>query len=547
MHSVALIGAAALAVHFFYQRWQPDSIKGHTLLLLGVPFALGYYLLEQGAYAGLFSALFYTLFVYLSILTTSVVAYRLSPFHPLAKYPGPLIARVTRLWAVYKAYGRQQHVYYHELHEKYGEVVRTGPDHLMVRNAKAIPIVYGPGANRWHRGGRHVATKREGGSNMIDLVIPAEHTQRRKYWERAFTPTAVKDYEPMIEKRVSQLVSALDARKGQNIDLAGWVSFFAVDFMGDLAYDSAFNMLEKGVDEENFQHNLEKGVLDQEALGAIPWIRPFLQYVPDPPALGKALKISEENIIKRKAKSTMRKDIFFHLLDEDGTGGHEPLNLLTLVWESFLVLVAGSDTTAATLSNTFFYLLTNPDAFTRLRQELDENVPQDVELASSSTLGKLPYLNAVLNEAMRLQPAVPNGVQRLPPPGSGPVTVDNIVVPPGTTVQIPSYSIHRDPRYFTNPNAFYPERWIQEEKKPEGFNHNANAWLPFSYGPTACIGKQLAYIEMRLVVSTLVRMFEFEILPGWDISLWEKNIREGFVMSKGELPAIVTARAKAMP
>lgn len=91
---------------------------------------------------------------------------------------------------------------------------------------------------------------------------------------------------------------------------------------------------------------------------------------------------------------------------------------------------------------------------------------------------------------------------------------------------------------------FCPQRWIEEEQESEEFNHNPNACLIFGYRPTTCIGKQLAYNEIRLVVSTLVRNFDFEVLPEWDTGLWEKNTYEGFVMSKGELPVIVAPRAK---
>ena len=64
--------------------------------------------------------------LYWAALTISITAYRLSPHHPLARYPGPLIARITRLWTLYKVLGGEQHAYFHHLHETYGDIVRTG-------------------------------------------------------------------------------------------------------------------------------------------------------------------------------------------------------------------------------------------------------------------------------------------------------------------------------------------------------------------------------------------------------------------------------------
>jgi hypothetical protein len=90
---------------------------------------------------------------YWAALSTSVVAYRLSPFHPLARYPGPLLARVSRFWATRAMLSGAQHKVSHDLFERYGDVVRTGPDHLIFRDPAAIPVVLG-GRNMWRKGDR---------------------------------------------------------------------------------------------------------------------------------------------------------------------------------------------------------------------------------------------------------------------------------------------------------------------------------------------------------------------------------------------------------
>jgi hypothetical protein len=90
---------------------------------------------------------------YWAALAASVVAYRLSPFHPLARYPGPLLARVSRFWATRAVLSGVQHKVSHTLFERYGDVVRTGPDHLIFRDPAAIPVVLG-GRNMWRKGDR---------------------------------------------------------------------------------------------------------------------------------------------------------------------------------------------------------------------------------------------------------------------------------------------------------------------------------------------------------------------------------------------------------
>jgi cytochrome P450 len=126
-------------------------------------------------------------------------------------------------------------------------------------------------------------------------------------------------------------------------------------------------------------------------------------------------------------------------MDEDAAGTHASLDDETLAAEASLAIVAGSDTTSTALANALFYLISHPASMARLREELDGTAPPGEDVPPEA-LSELPYLQAVLNETLRLQPAVPNGVQRTPPPEGGPVVVAGYVVPVGTAVQIPTWS-----------------------------------------------------------------------------------------------------------
>jgi hypothetical protein len=103
------------------------------------PAALSY------AYASSFTR---SLVTYLLALTASIVAYRLSPFHPLAAYPGPRLARISRFWATHQVLKGRQHILSHELFARYGNVVRTGPNHLIIRDDTAVSVVLGA-RNQW--------------------------------------------------------------------------------------------------------------------------------------------------------------------------------------------------------------------------------------------------------------------------------------------------------------------------------------------------------------------------------------------------------------
>jgi hypothetical protein len=138
--------------HAIVHRQQPSSLSQFALLLFALPAAVSATFASSSLSSFLFGFL-RALPVYWLSLSASVVAYRLSPFHPLAKYPGPILCRVSRFWATRVSLSGDQHLVSHQLFEQYGDVVRTGPDHLIIRDVSAIPVVLG-GRNMWHRGSR---------------------------------------------------------------------------------------------------------------------------------------------------------------------------------------------------------------------------------------------------------------------------------------------------------------------------------------------------------------------------------------------------------
>jgi cytochrome P450 len=102
------------------------------------------------------------------------------------------------------------------------------------------------------------------------------------------------------------------------------------------------------------------------------------------------------------------------------------------------------------------------------------------------------------------------------------------VIPEETQLSLHTYSIHRDPRNFYTPEEFLPERWLSTGA-PAG-EHNTAAFLPFSYGPTNCVGKNLALMEMRMLLCWLLRRFRFSKAPGMCLEEWEGRILDWIYM-----------------
>ncbi|KAJ7706876.1 cytochrome P450, partial [Mycena rosella] len=213
-----------------------------------------------------------------------------------------------------------------------------------------------------------------------------------------------------------------------------------------------------------------------------------------------------------------------------------------------LFIIAGADTTATVLSNTMFYLLTHPQSYKLLQAEVDKIFPcgpGTTEPNDAALLLSMPYLNAVIKETLRLQPPVPTSLQRAPTVGEGSkVLGDGFVIPEGTAVLVPPYTMHRDPRYFSpNPDSFMPERWLvaDNEDAPE-FLLNQDAFIPFSFGPANCVGRNLAMLEMCMVLAYVMRTFEISFEEGYNQERWEATLGDYFVLHKGSLPVVLNAR-----
>jgi cytochrome P450 len=113
-------------------------------------------------------------------------------------------------------------------------------------------------------------------------------------------------------------------------------------------------------------------------------------------------------------------------------------------------------------------------------------------------------------------------------------------IPEETQLSLHTYSIHRDPRNFYRPDVFLPERWLSKGA-PAG-EHNTAAFFPFSYGPANCVGKNLALMEMRMVLCWLLRRVRFSKAAGVTYEGWEARIQDWNVIHNDPLLVSISLR-----
>jgi cytochrome P450 len=482
-----------------------------------------------------------------------LAAYRIW-FHPLAKYPGPFLAKLTDLYSTYHAWKGDRHLEFWRSHEKYGNIVRFGPNSLSFNSNNALKEIYGFKANV-RKGDFYLAFPATKDSfSTHSAVDKAAHARKRRVLSHAFSDNAIKTMEKYILDHIRQLCSNLGERgtvsrysdvsekdkrewtEPKNMSLqADWMTF---DVMGDLCFGKAFGMLERP--DNRFATDLISNAAHRHLMCGT--YLPIHEYHIDKILFRKIAGMRERYMRFSKAQAAERmkmgedidrKDFFYYLLrakdPETGKGFSTP----ELWGESNLLIIAGSDTTSTALAASIFYLVHNPRALEKLTREVREAFSDVEEIRSGSTLSKVRYVRACIDEAMRLSPSVGGLLPRQILPGG--MEVEGQQLPEGTVVGVPHYGIHHNADYYPQPFEYKPERWIADSEPgvtSDSVTVAQSAFCAFSIGPRGCIGKGrsvwqmshvpvlihspigMAYLELTTALARIVYLYDMRLAPG---------------------------------
>ncbi|KAK2054550.1 cytochrome P450 [Colletotrichum caudatum] len=464
---------------------------------------------------------------------SSLLVYR-AAFHRLNSFNGPFLARLSNFWITSKAV-KKLHLYLEvqELHRKYGDIVRIGPSEISINNPKAVMLIHSSNS-QCTKGPWYEALHP---SYSLQLVRDKqEHAQRRKAWDKGFSSKALRDYEFRVADYTNQLLSQIDTYKGQPFNITDWFNFYSFDIMGDLAFGKSFGMLKGGV-KHYFMTSLHQDMHNIGMFSHLMWLFPIFKNTPilnaDTKRFWNFVRSQVDDRIKNKPD---RPDVFSWIL-EDFESIKKPTqqDTLNLYGDSHLITVAGSDTVAATLTSLFFELAQKPGIYSRLREEIDDFFLQN-EKPEHLTLSKLPYLQACIDETLRLHPPVPSGVQRMTPPEG--MDIDGTFIPGTTIIQVPTYTMFRDERLFPKANEFIPERWTTRSEMVK----DPTVFVPFSTGKYSCVGKQLGLMEIRYCASQIIHRYDFEFAPNQTAQDFIEGHKDGFTLSLPELEMVFSPR-----
>jgi len=325
-----------------------------------------------------------------------------------------------------------------------------------------------------------------------------------------FDPAHIKKYFPTLVKVTERFVGRWEraASAGTSIDLTADLMRYTVDVVGGLAFGSDINTIES--DQEVIQRHLDKVLpaLAKSLLSPFPWLRKLP--LPANRRLDghlEALRVAVENFIaearKRiEADPRLREEpdnlieAMVAARDREGSGLTDQDvsgNVLTM-------LLAGEDTTANTLAWMIYLLSRHPGHLARARDEVRAKLG-NARLPTREQLDEMPWIEACMNETMRVKPVAPMIVQQAVRES----VLAGIRVPKDYLVILLMRAPTMEDKHFKNPAAFDPARWLDAALTPSSSKRVA---MPFGAGPRLCPGRYLAMLEMKMVMAMLLRNFD---------------------------------------
>ncbi|KAF2272646.1 benzoate 4-monooxygenase cytochrome P450 [Westerdykella ornata] len=473
--------------------------------------------------------------VYNAILTI----YRLY-FHPLAKFPGPKLAAATQWYELLRPLQKRAIYLGDSEDEQYGPIIRINPDEIHINDPDFYEEIYTSASKKRDR---YSKWKLMAGSPLstFSTIEHDLHRKRRGALNPFFARRSVARLEPRISQRVELLQSRLEEemKSGSVLDTKAVYLALTMDVVSEYCYGKSYEFLRERDFKAGFKDFFNELFENVAVRRATPWLMWVMQRLPLEcvvrfmPA-DKALKdmLSFQNWIRMEVEKILGghregkgekgegeyESIFSTLRDSEALPPEEK-SVQRWVDEGFVLLAAGGETTAKTLSETLYYLLRNPETLERLRAELKTMMLKTTELATWAQLEQLPYLGvkpyllptAVINEGLRMSGDLSTRIPQVPHEA---LRYKEWVIPPRTPVSETNTLILNNPSIFPEPGLFQR-------------NDLDKYMVSFSKGTRSCVGINLAHADLYLMLAGVFRRFDFELYETTDDDV--RLVRDGFV------------------
>ncbi|KAF4451645.1 hypothetical protein F53441_5324 [Fusarium austroafricanum] len=459
------------------------------------------------------------------LVSTFIAWYR------LRHIPGPWIASVTNFWAGWVAISSQQWEIFMDVDNKYGSLVRIGPDVVLTSDVELIKRISSTKSlypkSRWADGARFNPYH----ETLFMITDPNQHDRAKARLAPAYSGRDTPDLENAVDRQVTNLVDLIrrkylsDPASGnfRTLPLINVISYFTLDVISKVALGTEFGCCASDADLYNFYNTLAAHMPKLGITTDVPWIRSLLYsktflklFGPretDTAGIGLLMKVTNENVRARYGQEQKGKtDMLLPCHYVQGSFITHGLSQGKVEAETLFMFVAGSDTTASAIRFTMFYIMSCPRVYQKLKQEIRMAI-REGRVSSPITVAQareLPYLQAVMYEGLRMRPVSTGQHAREVPAGGD--TINGHFIPGGTSIAVNFSAVLRSRALFGEDAAvFRPERFIGLTE-PELAEMRRNVELNFGYGRYMCAGKPLALMEMHKVYFELLRAFDFQLI-----------------------------------
>ncbi|KAG7151097.1 Cytochrome monooxygenase vrtE like protein [Verticillium longisporum] len=434
-----------------------------------------------------------------------LVSYQVSP---LRRYPGPLLAGVTNFWRFWQAISADYAPRIKRLHEKYGPIVRIGPN-LLDLDIPELPRTIYSTDGKWKKTDLYkISSSVVDGKityHMFSQVDNILYARLKRPVVRHYSVPSVLAMEPHMNEVVETFCDHLQKRFVDPeilCDFGDWLAYFTWDLLGAVTFSKKFGYMEEGRDFDGTLAIADQSIDYLGICGQMPWLDHWLDKNPvyplGPPNISNMTRIAIVALTARlageNAACSNEKLDFLQYFIESKTSHPEIVDESTIIGYLLLNLIAGADTTAITMKALFYYCLKD-----------------------------------LLRETLRYHPAVSMGLERIVPEG-GLVLPDGTIVPAGTFVGMNPYIVGRNKGMFgADADEFRPDRWLQGDNEcGEAYKERIQLWnaanLAFGGGSRICLGRHFSLMEVYKVVPSVISRFDVELADPnekwWTCSRW---------------------------
>ncbi|KAL8708613.1 MAG: hypothetical protein Q9220_006549 [cf. Caloplaca sp. 1 TL-2023] len=447
----------------------------------------------------------------------------LTDYSRLQQFRGPWLAQVSKLWMMKHTYRGDMHIAVAKACEKYGPLVRIGPNDLVTNDAdllRRMSAIRSPytksewySGTQFDRGMNHVFSERD----------EARHRDLRNRMSSGYSGNENPYLEESVDDRLEDFTNLVRAkytsteRVLKRVDFGRIAQYLTLDIITDMAFGEPAGFLSEDGDQFEYLEIMSQALPRFEWVSCLTWLNRLLRnpiisrlVMPSPAdkkGVGHLMGIAKEMVARRFGSGREVKEDMLGSYIAHGLSQREAET------EAVLNIMAGSDTTVTALRSIVLFIISNPTVYKKLQAELDTAANKYLltgHFVRDSEARDLPYMQACIKEGLRVFPPTVGLMQKTTPEEGD--SFNGMRIPGGTKIGYCAWGLHRSKEIFgEDAETFRPERWLNVSGD-RLLEMNRVTELIFGSGKYACLGKPVVFLELRKIIVTLFRQYDISLL-----------------------------------